>query len=110
MAAAHRNPDYQKADIPFDNIMVYGQPFVWDENVPDVKTGTVAITKSSIFALNTKFTGVTFDKERNFTPGPFVKPENQDSKVAHIQWTGTHWTSNRRKLGVLGGLDPAIAS
>lgn len=110
LAAAHRNPDYQKADIPFENIMLYGQPFVWDENVPDVATPSTTITKGTIFALNTKFLGVAFDKERNFTPGPFVKPENQDAKVAHIQWTGTHWVSNRRKQGVMGNIDITIAS
>lgn len=110
LAAAHRNPDYQKADIPFENIMLYGQPFVWDENCPDVFTPSTTITKGTIFALNTKFTGVAFDKEHNFTPGPFVKPENQDSKAAHIMWYGTHWTSNRRKQGVLGNLDLTIQS
>jgi hypothetical protein len=110
LASSHRNPDYQKADIPFENIMLYGQPYVWDENVPDVANGSTTITAGSLFALNTKFLGVAFDKEHNFTPGPFVKPENQDSKAAHIMWYGTHWCSNRRKQGVLGNASLSIGS
>lgn len=110
LASFHRNPDYQKADIPFENIMLYGQPYVWDENIPDVKSGSTTITYGSLFALNTKFLGVAFDKDHNFTPGPFVKPENQDSKAAHIMWYGTHWVSNRRKQGVLGGASLSISS
>jgi hypothetical protein len=72
LAASHRNPDYQKADIPFENIMLYGQPFVWDENVADAKSGSTTITYGTIYALNTKFLGVSFDKEHN-PPSPTAR-------------------------------------
>lgn len=110
LAAAHRNPSYQVADIPFDNVGFYGKPVTWDEFVPDAKNGTVTQTKGSWWMLNTKFWGVRVDKDTNFAPTPFIKPENQDAKTAHILWLGAVGVSNRRKQGVGGGIDETIAS
>jgi hypothetical protein len=76
------------ADIPFDNVAFYGKPVTWDEFVPDAGDGTVTQTKGSWYMLNTKFWGVRVDKETNFAPTPFIKPENQDAKTAHILWLG----------------------
>jgi len=110
LAAAHRNPSYQVADIPFDNVAFYGKPVTWDEFVPDAASGTVTQTKGSWFMLNTKFWGVRVDKETNFSTTPFIKPENQDAKTAHILWLGALGVSNRRKQGVGGNIDETIAS
>jgi len=110
LAAAHRNPSYQVADIPFDNVAFYGKPVTWDEFVPDWKNGTVTQTKGSWVMLNTQFWGVRVDKETNFAPTPFVTPENQDAKVAHILWYGAIGVSNRRKQGCGGGIDETIAA
>lgn len=110
LAASHRNPSYQVADIPFDTIAFYGKPVTWDEFVPDWKDGTVTQTKGSWLMLNTKFWGVRVDKETNFATTPFIKPENQDAKTAHILWLGALGLSNRRKQGVAGGIDETIAS
>jgi hypothetical protein len=60
--------------------------------------------------LNTKFWGVRVDKETNFAPTPFIKPENQDAKTAHILWLGALGVSNRRKQGVGGKIDETIAA
>lgn len=110
LAAAHRNPSYQTADIPFDNVAFYGKPAVWDEFVPDVYSGTVTQTKGTWWMLNTQFWGIRVDKETNFAPTGFIKPENQDAKTAHILWLGAVGTSNRRKQGVMGRIDETIAS
>lgn len=112
LAASHRNPSYQKADIPFDNILFKGQPVVWDEFVPDVQGGSVtqSTTSGTWWMLNTKFIKVKYDKSTNFTSTPFQKPENQDAKVAHILWLGAVCVSNRRKHGVMGGIDTTIAA
>jgi hypothetical protein len=110
LASLHRNPDYKTADIPFDHINVFGKPLVWDENVPDVKSGSTTVTYGTVYACNSKFMGYTYDNEHNFTAGPFVKPDNQDVKVAHILAYGSHWTNNRRKLGVASGFDLSITS
>lgn len=110
LAAAHRNPSYQVADIPFDNVGFHGKPVCWDEFVPDVFNGTVTQTNGSWFMLNTQFWGFQVDKETNFAPTPFTKPENQDAKTAHILWLGAVGVSNRRKQGVMGRIDETIAA
>jgi hypothetical protein len=113
LAAAHRNPSYTTADIPFENVSFKGKPVVWDEYVPDAKNDDVTPTGSDAgtwYMLNTNYMGVSFDKSNNFTVGDFVKPENQDAKTALVLWYGTHWASNRRKLGVLAGITTTIAS
>lgn len=110
LAAAHRNPSYQVADIPFDNVAFYGKPMVWDEFVPDVFSGTVTQTKGSIFMLNTQFWQVKVHADTNFASTPFITPENQDAKTAHILWLGAVGVSNRRKQGVGGNIDTTIAA
>jgi hypothetical protein len=110
LAASHRNPSYQVADIPFDNVAFYGKPVTWDEFVPDFGDGTVTQTKGSWVMLNTKFWGMRVDKETNFAPTPFIKPENQDAKTSHILWLGAMGCSNRRKQGVGGKIDETISS
>ena len=110
LAAAHRNPSYQVADIPFDNVAFYGKPLCWDEFVGDAYNQTVTQTTGSWYMLNTKFWGIRVDAETNFAPTPFVKPENQDAKTAHILWLGAMACSNRRKQGVGGRIDEAISA
>lgn len=112
LAENHRNPSYQKADIPFENILFYGAPVTYDERVPNVKGGseTVSTTQGTWFMLNMKFMHIKVHRGTNFTPSPFVKPENQDGKVAHILWLGGVGVSNRRKHGVYGNIDTTVSS
>jgi hypothetical protein len=110
LAAAHRNPSYQVADIPFDNVAFYGKPVTWDEFMPDFGNGTATQTKGSWLMLNTKFWGVRVDKETNFVPTPFITPENQDAKTSHILWLGALGVSNRRKQGIAGKIDETVAA
>lgn len=112
LAENHRNPSYQKADIPFENIGFYGSPVTYDERVPNVKTGSETVDEASgtWFMLNMKFFKVKVDAETNFAPTPFQKPENQDAKVSHILWLGGVGVSNRRKHGVGGDIDSTIAA
>ena len=113
LAAAHRNPSYETADIPFQNVTFKGKPVVWDEFVPDVKNADLTPAGSDSgtwYMLNSNYMGVSFDKSHNFTVGDFVNPENQDAKTALILWYGVHWVSNRRKLGVLAGITTTTAS
>jgi hypothetical protein len=110
LAAAHRNPSYQVADIPFDNVGFYGKPVTWDEFVPDSKNGTVTQTTGSWYSFNTKFWGIRVDRDTNFSTTPFIRPENQDARTAHILWLGAAGCSNRRKQGVAAGIDETIAA
>lgn len=110
LAAAHRNPSYQVADIPFDNVGFYGKPMVWDEFVPDAQSGSTSLTYGSVYMLNTEFIKVKYHSGSNFVSTPFQRPVNQDAKTAMILWVGALLTSNRRKHGVMGGIDHTIAS
>jgi len=113
LAAAHRNPSYQKGDIPFENLAFKGSTAMWDEFVADVKNSDLTPAGSdagTAYFLNTNYMGISFDKQHNFSVGDFVRPENQDEKTALVLWYGTHWISNRRKCGVLAGITTTTAS
>jgi hypothetical protein len=112
LAAAHRNPSYESADIPFDNIAFHKKPVTWDEYVPDVQGGsaTQSSTSGTWWMLNTKFWGIKVHASRDFSTTPFMKPIDQDAKTAHILWYGAMGCSNRRKQGVSGGIDSTISS
>lgn len=112
LAVYHQNPSYKKADIPFENILMFGKPLTWDEYVPDVQGGsaTQSTTSGTLFMLNLEFFKVKVAKSRNFSATPFVKPENQDARVGHILFMGAACVGNRRKQGVMGGIDTTIAS
>ncbi len=112
LAAAHQNPSYERADIPFENVAFFGKPVTWDEFVPDASGGseTQSTTSGTWYMLNTKFWGVRVHAETNFAPTPFVTPNDQDASTSHILWLGAVGVSNRRKQGVMGSIDTTIAS
>jgi hypothetical protein len=112
LAASHRNPSYQVADIPFDNVAFFGKPLTWDEFVPDAAGGSATQSTSSgtWYMLNTQFWGIKVHAGTNFTPTPFVKPENQDARTSHLLWLGAAGVSNRRKQVVVGSIDTTISS
>jgi len=88
------------ADMGFDNIKLRGATCVWDEIVPDVETGTAAITKGTCFMLNTNFFHLIIDSETDVISTPFVEPENQTAKTSKILFMGNTAVSNLRKHGV----------
>lgn len=75
----NRFTDYNKADIPFENIAFHGQPVTWDEFIPDVANGTIASipvsTSDTWYMLNTQFFEIKHFLD--FEPTPFTKPENR---------------------------------
>lgn len=112
LATKHQNPSYQKADIPFENIAFYGSPVVAEEILPDFQGGsaTLSTTSGSWVMLNSKFFQVKVHADTNFAPTKFKEPDDQDIMSAHILWLGGIGVSNRRKHGVLGGIDTTISS
>jgi hypothetical protein len=101
LASYHRNPDYGKADIPFENIKFKGSTIMWDEFIADYSTpGAMTTNKGCLFFLNMKFWEMRYDKQTNFISDPFQRPVNQDAKTSHILWLGAACTSNRRKHGI----------
>jgi len=112
LAAYHHNTSYQKADIPFDNVVFFGDPVTWDEYTPDVSGGSVtqSTTSGTWWMLNTDFWKIKVDATRNFAATPFIKPENQDARVATVLFLGAACCMNRRKQGVMGSIDTTPTS
>ena len=112
LAVKHRNLSYKEADVPFDHVNFKGSPVFWDEYVPNASGATVTLstTAGSWWMLNTQFLSMSIHAGTNFTPTPFVKPENQDAKVAHIMVIAALAVSNRRKQGVAGAIDTTVTS
>lgn len=116
-AAMRTNVRYTSTDnasVGFDNIAFKaGCPLYWDEMMPDIETGTnyeTAASKETIYLLNTKFMTIRNEEGKNFVPTPFVRPENQDAKVAQILWYGNLCWSALRKHGVAYGIDGTLES
>lgn len=95
-----RYTNTKMADMGFDTIKLKGATCIWDEKVPDIYTGTAAITKGTAFFINTNFYNIFYDSETNIITTPFVEPENQTVKTAKILFMGNAAVSNLRKLGV----------
>lgn len=108
----NRYVEYTKADIPFTNVAFRSGPIAWDEYTPDAATPTIvqSAAKGTWYMLNSKFFKMKVHASRNFNQTKFREPTRQDAKVAFIYWFGALMISNRRKHGVIGDIDTAIAS
>lgn len=73
------------ADGGFQTLEFKGVPIVWDEQCP---SGTM-------YFLNSKHMKLVMHKNANFRTTDFVKPENQDARIAQILVQG-NLTCNRR--------------
>jgi hypothetical protein len=98
------------ADMGFDTIKLRGATMIWDEIVPDVDTGTAALTTGTAFFINTKFYNLIIDSETDIEVTPFVEPENQTAKTAKILFMGNAAVSNMRKHGVAYAISQSITS
>lgn len=74
------------ADGGFQVLEFKGTSIVWDELAP---SGTM-------YFLNTRHMNLTVHKDANFDVSDFVKPEDQDARVAQILFMG-NMTCDRRK-------------
>lgn len=102
MAVYRRNADTDN-DYPFTNILFNGAHVVWDENFPNLFASTLDTTTTTgggMVLLNFNFLKVRYEAETDFVKTEFVRPANQDAKVAHILWMGNTTCSNRRKQGL----------
>jgi hypothetical protein len=98
------------AEMGFDVVRLKGADLVWDELVPDIDSGTTALTTGSAFFLNTKFYKLVIDEQTDFITTPFVEPENQTAKTAKVLFMGNSTVSNPQKLGVCYAISKSIAS
>lgn len=88
-------------DLGFDVLKYKGADLFFDF---DFATAT-PVTGESMICGSSKHLKLIMDKERNFTTGDFVQPENQTAKVAIIDAMGNLFTNLRASLGLLHGID-----
>jgi hypothetical protein len=81
-------------DLGFSNLKYKEAVWTWD---PNCNSGYV-------YLLNSKALELVQHQNRLFTMSEWVKPANQDLKVAQVFWAGELTTNNRRKLAVLTGV------
>ncbi len=97
-------------ELGFDSVKLRGAEFIWDEVVPDVDSGTVAITTGTVFFLNTNFYKLVIDSQTDIVTTPFVTPENQTAKTAKILFMGNAAVNNLRKHGVCYAVSQSIVA
>lgn len=103
-------------EFPFENLRWKNSMVTWDEFVPDVSAGTATVavdssTGGTMYFLNTKFLKVFYESGTNFIQTDWMKAYNQpNAQTKHILWMGGTAVTNRRKNGVLYGIDTTIAS
>lgn len=89
-----RYQDVSMGDLGFSNLKYKEAVWTWDPNA----------TSGAIYLLNSKALELVQHQNRLFTMSDWVKPANQDLKVAQVFWAGELTTNNRRKLAVLTGV------
>ena len=107
----YRTEAHEDEDYPFPNFKFNRARVVWDPYVPDVYSNlTSTATYGTAFFINTKFVKIRYESETDFTQTEFIKPANQDTKVAHVLWMGQMTSNNRRKLGVFGKIPRTLTA
>lgn len=86
-----RYSDTYMGDLGFSNLKYKDAVWTWDPNA----------TSGVIYLLNSKSLELVQHSNRLFTMSDWVKPADQDLKVAQVFWAGELTTKNRRKLGSL---------
>lgn len=84
-----RFADEETLKAGFKNLIFNGIPVVVDSHCPS----------GYVFALNENYLSLKAHKDENFRFDGFIKPTNQNVKVAHIFWTGAMTSSNNRMHG-----------
>jgi hypothetical protein len=100
--------------LGYESVRFKGADVIWDEMVPDIETGVAYDSASwvygTMFFLNTDFIELVIDSATDFITTPFVRPENQDARVAQILAMMNLTCSNRRKQGIIYGMTVPITA
>lgn len=81
------------ADAGFAHLAWNGTPIFFDRDC----------TAGAMYFLTSKAIKFMVMSGADFTPTPFIKPENQDARTCQILFEGNIVVTNRRKLGVISG-------
>lgn len=91
LVPAVRFSDGKMGDLGFTNMKYKEATWTFDTNA----------ISGDILLLNSGSLELVQHKNRMFTMSDWVKPANQDLKVAQVFWAGELTTNNRRKHGLL---------
>lgn len=88
-------------DLGFPVLRYKGAQLFWDSGM----ASDVPVTGECMVFLNSEAIRLVVDKESNFVTTDFIEPDNQTAYVAKILAMLNLCTNNRRKLGLLHGID-----
>lgn len=89
-----RFTDSRVADGGFQNLKFKGAVMFFDAYAPS----------GYMYFLNSQYLNLVVHSRRDFVTTEFVKPENQDARIAQILWMGELTCSNAARQGVIQGL------
>lgn len=89
------------ADLGFENLKYKGMTLMKDHGLTTTLKASGNGTAAPLYMLNSKYFKLAVHKDRDFFVSPFLRPYDQDAKVAQILWMGNLICSNRQKQGVL---------
>lgn len=86
--------DSETAKGGFSSLMFNGCPFIADSHCP----------VNNIMVLNENYLHLFVHKDRDMKFDPFIKPINQDVRIAKVFWMGALGSSNNRLHGKLSAV------
>lgn len=89
-----RFTDAQSAKAGFQSLLFNGTPFIACPKAP----------ADHVVMLNEEFNHIFYHPQENMRFEPFVKPHNQNVKLAKVYWSGNAGTSNARMNGLFSAL------
>lgn len=100
--------------LGYESVRFKGADMIWDEFMPDMETGvrydSASWTYGTMMFINTDFVELVIDSATDFITTPFVRPENQDARVAQILAMMNLTCTNRRKQGIIYGITVPMTS
>lgn len=111
-----RYGDVRLINAGFDALRIKGMNLTWDERVPDAKNSQAASvdggspTHGAIYYFNSRSLELVVDKQTDLINRPFQTAQNQDAKVALVLIYLNLLCTQRKKQGILWGVEYANVS
>jgi len=93
LQSQERFTDSKTADAGFENLKFKGAVYMFDNNT--------YFPAGTQYFLNSKYLHLTVHKDADFATTDFIRPQNQDARVAQILWMGEFNISNCARQGAV---------
>lgn len=97
LALNERFIDTKTGDAGFQNLLFKASVMMYD----------TYCQSQTMFFLNSQYLDIMVDTQTDFITTPFIRPADQDAKVAQILWYGNLIMSNAARQGRIGIIDTA---